>query len=81
MDTAKERIIEIARFTHPADAQILMSILRSEGIECYLRDEFSSQLLVGGARLDILESNRESAVEIVRKSGYERYLTSGNNEG
>ena len=30
-----DKIVEIARFTYPADAQPLMALLRSEGIECY----------------------------------------------
>ena len=34
-----DKIVEIARFTYPADAQPLMALLRSEGIECYLRNE------------------------------------------
>ena len=50
-----DKIVEIARFTYPADAQPLMALLRSEGIECYLRNELSSQIMagyedVGGAR-------------------------------
>ena len=42
--------------------QPLMALLRSEGIECYLRNELSSQIMagyvdVGGARVEILESD------------------------
>mgnify|MGYP003035889605 CR=1 FL=1 len=42
-----DKIVEIARFTYPADAQPLMALLRSEGIECYLRNELSSQIMAG----------------------------------
>ena len=45
-----DKIVEIARFTYPADAQPLMALLRSEGIECYLRNELSSQIMAGYGR-------------------------------
>ena len=65
-----DKIVEIARFTYPADAQPLMALLRSEGIECYLRNELSSQIMagyvdVGGARVEILESDVPRAMKIM----------------
>ena len=53
-----------------------MALLRSEGIECYLRNEFSSQLMagyvdVGGARVEILEANVPRAMEIMKEGGYD----------
>ena len=62
-----DKIVEIARFTYPADAQPLMALLRSEGIECYLRNELSSQIMagyvdVGGARVEILDKSPDSHV-------------------
>lgn len=70
-----DKIVEIARFTYPADAQPLMALLRSEGIECYLRNELSTQLMagyvdVGGARVEILESDVARAMEIMEEGGY-----------
>ena len=67
-----DKIVEIARFTYPADAQPLMALLRSEGIECYLRNELSSQIMagyvdVGGARVEILESD----MKIMEEGGYD----------
>ena len=64
-----DKIVEIARFTYPADAQPLMALLRSEGIECYLRNELSSQIMagyvdVGGARVEILESDVPRAMKL-----------------
>ena len=60
-----DKIVEIARFTYPADAQPLMALLRSEGIECYLRNELSSQIMagyvdVGGARVRPTPGRRAS---------------------
>ena len=62
-----DKIVEIARFTYPADAQPLMALLRSEGIECYLRNELS----VGGARVEILESDVPRAMKIMEEGGYD----------
>lgn len=76
----KDRIVEIARFTYPAEAQTLMALLRSEGIECFLRNELSSQILagyadIGGAQLEVLSSDAPKAIEIMREGGYEEYLS------
>lgn len=70
-----DKIVEIARFTYPADAQPLMALLRSEGIECYLRNELTTQIMagyadVGGARVEILESDVAHALEIMEEGGY-----------
>ncbi|WP_099464187.1 putative signal transducing protein [Parabacteroides provencensis] len=70
-----DKMVEIARFTYPAEAQTLMSLLRAEGIECYLRNEISSQVMagyvdIGGARLEILEKDLPRALEIMEEGGY-----------
>lgn len=71
-----DKMVEIARFTYPAEAQTLMALLRSEGIECFLRNEITSQLYagsldVGGARVEILESDVQHALEVMQQGGYE----------
>lgn len=71
-----DKMVEIARFQYPAEAQVLMSLLRSENIECYLRNEISSQIMagyvdIGGARLEILESDVPRAMEIMQEGGYD----------
>lgn len=70
-----DRMVEIAVFSYPADAQTLMALLRSEGIECFLRNELTTQIMagyvdVGGARLEILEKDLPHAIEIMRENGY-----------
>lgn len=70
-----DKIVEIARFTYPAEAQTLIALLKSEGIECYLRNELSSQIMagyadVGGARVEIKESDVPRAMEIMEDGGY-----------
>ena len=71
-----EKMVEIARFQYPAEAQTLIALLKSEGIECYLRNEYTSQLYacyvdVGGARVEILESDVPEALEVMKAGGYD----------
>lgn len=71
-----DKLVEIARFTYPAEAQTLMALLRSVGIECFLRNEYSSQVMagyvdIGGARVEIPESDVPLALEVMKKGGYE----------
>ncbi|MCD7978366.1 MAG: DUF2007 domain-containing protein [Tannerellaceae bacterium] len=70
-----DRMVEIARFQYPADAQVLIALLKSEGIECYLRNELSTQILshidVGGARVEILESDVPRAMELMKEGGFD----------
>lgn len=70
-----DKIVEITRFTYPADAQILRSLLESEGIECYLKDELSNQILgsyvdIGGVKVEILEKDVPRALEIMEAGGF-----------
>jgi hypothetical protein len=74
MDTI-DKMVEIARFQYPADAQTLMALLKSEGIDCYLRNEYSAYVMyfvdIGGARVEILESDVPRALEVMKAGGYE----------
>lgn len=71
----EDKIVEIARFAYPADAQTLMALLRSEGIDCYLRNELTTQIYagadLGGARVEILKSDLPHALEVMKAGGYE----------
>lgn len=76
MDEIEDKMVEIARFQQPTEAQTLIALLKSEGIECYLRNEISSQLMagyldVGGARVEILESDVPLALEVMEAGGYD----------
>lgn len=71
-----DKMVEIARFQYPAEAQMLVSLLKSEGIDCYIRNEISSQVMagyadIGGARVEILESDVPQALDIMQAGGYE----------
>lgn len=70
-----EKMVEIARFAEPEKAEILESLLKSEGIECYLRNEYTSQVMypayMGGIRVELLESEVQRAMQIMEANGYE----------
>ena len=70
-----DKIVEIARFTYPADAQPLMALLRSEGIECYLRNELSSRAMKimeeGGYDLP---REDEQAEPVEQVAGFARHI-------
>ncbi|MBP1618270.1 MAG: hypothetical protein H6Q14_2097 [Bacteroidetes bacterium] len=73
-----DNIVEIARFKNPMDAQVLLSLLRAEGIECNLRNELTSQIMsgyadTGGAIVEVLEADVPRALDILEEGGYEVY--------
>ena len=57
----EDKIVEIARFYEPEAAQMIESLLKSEGVNCYLRNEYTSRIQypvnVGGIRIELLESS------------------------
>ena len=65
MYNTEEKLVEIARFSHPTDAAIPISLLESEGILCFMHNAFSTQVMGGLA---------DRALEILRDGGYERYI-------
>jgi hypothetical protein len=74
--TDTDKMVEIAEFQHPVEAQTLIALLKSEEIDCYLRNEYSSQIMggyvdLGGARVETLESNVARALEVMRAGGYQ----------
>ena len=40
----EDKIVEIARFYEPEAAQMIESLLKSEGVNCYLRNEYTSRI-------------------------------------
>jgi len=69
-----EKIIEIANFRQTDRAEVLASVLRSEGIDCYVRNEVSARTFGGlvdiGARVEVLESDVPLALEIIKTGGF-----------
>ena len=71
----EDKIVEIARFYEPEAAQMIESLLKSEGVNCYVRNEYTSRIQypanVGGIRNELLESEVPRAKEILEANGYE----------
>lgn len=69
-----DKIVEIANFQQPEQAELLANLLKAEGIECYVRNEVSSRVLRGyvdiGARVEVLENDVPQALEIMENAGY-----------
>lgn len=74
-NSSMDNMVEVARFTRPTDAHALASLLQSEGIECYVRNELTSQTLgmidLGGVRVELLESDVQRALQVMLDNGYE----------
>ena len=72
----EDKVIEIAQFDQTAEAEMLASLLKSEGIECFVRDDFCSHIMsrrvdIGGAKVDLLKKDALRALEIMKDHGYE----------
>lgn len=66
-----EKLITIARFSQAMEAYLSKGRLESEGIECFIADEFTttSWLLanaLGGVKLNVRESDIERALEVLQ---------------
>jgi hypothetical protein len=62
------------RFTQISEAEMLVNLLKSEGIDCYARDSFISEIYrgvdLGGVKVELLEKDRQRALEIMKDYGY-----------
>jgi hypothetical protein len=71
------RFVTVATFTNAHEVTILKARLESEGILCFVRDEFSMYLQPffsaagGGIKLEVGEEDAEEAMRIVKEFGYE----------
>ncbi|KAA6302398.1 MAG: hypothetical protein EZS26_001511 [Candidatus Ordinivivax streblomastigis] len=76
MDKSKEKLVTLLTFTYPSEMYVLRSRLESEGIACLAQDELTIQVnplysnALGGVKLQVLESDVERALEILREGGY-----------
>ena len=61
----EDKIVEIARFYEPEAAQMIESLLKSEGVNCYLRNEYTSRIQspvnVGGIRIAVQRRFRKES--------------------
>jgi hypothetical protein len=75
----EDKVVELKRFIKISDAEMLANLLRSEGIDCYVRDLYMNQIYggvdFGGVKVELLEKDLQRAQEIMKDYGY---LSSGN---
>lgn len=66
----------IMTFTNPADMLVIRSLLESEGIMCYTKDELTAQVnpfysnAIGGVKLQVQDSDAEEAIALLQEAGY-----------
>ena len=71
-----EKFITVLTVIYPSEMAIARSRLESEGITCFIKDELMTQIApiysnaIGGAQLQVKESDLKKAVEILKESGY-----------
>ena len=79
MENKETAWIGVAVFNYPSEVQVLRTLLESEGIECFLKDEFMSEILpgisdVGNIGLMVQQKDVEKTLEIMRNGGFEKYI-------
>jgi len=72
----EQKMVEIARFSKVDEARMLTSLLQSEDIDCYINNEYTTQVFagladMGGARVEVLEGDVKRAMEVMEANGYE----------
>lgn len=69
-------LVEVAMFNFPDDASVLESILQSENIPHFLSNKNMSVFSPAiSCSLIVNEQDKERVIEIVKKAGFEKYLT------
>ena len=67
-------MVELTRFKKVSEAEILANLLKSEGVDCYVRDGYMNQIYngldLGGVKVELLEKDLERATEIMKDFGY-----------
>ena len=70
-----DKMVELIRFSFLSEAEILVNLLKSEGVDCYARDSFFNQIYggvdLGGVKIELLYNDLQRAKEIMRAYGYE----------
>ena len=70
----EDKMVELTRFAQASEAEMLVNLLRSEGIECYARDSLIGEIYrgidLGGVKVELLEKDMQRAQEIMKDYGY-----------
>jgi Zn finger protein HypA/HybF involved in hydrogenase expression len=71
-----EKFITVLTVTFPHEVAVIRGRLEAEGITCFVKDEMTVQVnpfysnAIGGVKLQVLESDLNQAVEILKETGY-----------
>jgi len=71
-----DKFVTVLTFTFPYEVAIVRGRLESEGITCFTQDELTVQVnpfysnAIGGVKLQVIESDLERAIEILKETGY-----------
>jgi RimJ/RimL family protein N-acetyltransferase len=71
-----DKFVTVSTFQYPSDAYVIRAKLEANGIECFLKDEISVQVYnfnsnaLGGVKLQVRQSKKYEAINILRDSGY-----------
>jgi|GEM_PF-1965669 len=75
----RDKLIEVANFPTPNDADILESLFQEEGINYLLENQNSSGVIPGvETRLLVREEDVTRAVNLIKRSGFESFLSDFN---
>lgn len=72
-----DKFVTVSTFQYPADAYVIRAKLEANGIGCFLKDEISVQVYnfnssaIGGVKLQVRQSKKHEAINILRDGGYE----------
>jgi DNA-directed RNA polymerase subunit RPC12/RpoP len=72
----EDRLVTILTFVYPHESGIPRSLLESEGIECFMRDEMTATVqpfysnAIGGIKLQVRESDVQKAIEVLTEGGF-----------
>lgn len=71
-----DQFVTVRTFTNPIDLAVIKGRLESEGIECVVQDELTSRAnafysaAMGGARLQVRQSDLKATIEMLEEGGY-----------
>ena len=71
-----EKFVTVLTVTFPHEVAVIRGRLEAEGIACFVKDELTVQVnpfysnAIGGVKLQVLESDLNQAVEILKETGY-----------
>ncbi|MEM7380858.1 MAG: DUF2007 domain-containing protein [Bacteroidota bacterium] len=72
----------IATFTYPTELVVVRSLLESNNIDCFVRDELTVQVhnfysnAIGGIRLEVPADQYERAHQLLLDNGFDNHLIS-----